>query len=121
MEILETLAQFVIFIGNVLSKYVGKIGIFEQPKICATANQCLHPIKKGMHMFWFCLTYTWNIFFQRKMIAEDDLRVKPFSEIPGPRSFPFIGSQWLYFWHGPYQSDKLHLANEGTVHMQISL
>lgn len=60
-----------------------------------------------------------ELFFHRKMIAEDDLRVKPFSEIPGPRNFPFIGSQWLYFWHGPYQSDKLHLANEGTVHKKF--
>lgn len=58
MEILETLAQFVVFIGKVLSKYVGRIGLFEQPKIRATANQCLHPIKKGTHMLWFYLTYT---------------------------------------------------------------
>lgn len=38
---------------------------------------------------------------------------KFFSQIPGPLHVPIIGSQWLYYWFGPYSLDKLHLANEG--------
>ena len=41
---------------------------------------------------------------------------KPFSEIPGPRSIPFFGSQWLYMWPGPYSLEKLHIANQGLFY-----
>lgn len=49
------------------------------------------------------------------------VRAKPFEEIPGPLGFPIIGSQWLYYWPGPYTLDKLHLANEGLSNLIYSI
>ena len=57
-----------------------------------------------------CLTF-FVLFFPSLKIDG----TKPFSEIPGPRSIPFFGSQWLYIWPGPYSLEKLHIANQGFI------
>ena len=58
----------------------------------------------------------------QKMISRvKNSHIKPFCKIPGPVHLPVVGSQWLYFWFGPYSLDKLHLANEGNIVIQFQV
>ncbi|KAJ8042270.1 Cytochrome P450 10 [Holothuria leucospilota] len=40
----------------------------------------------------------------------ENLRVKPYEEVPGPVGLPFIGSLLDYVGNGPYSMKKMHLA-----------
>lgn len=35
-------------------------------------------------------------------------------DIPGPRSFPILGTRWIFSWFGYYRMDKIHDAYKGN-------
>lgn len=71
------------------------------------------PIAKHFYQTTF---YSIFLFFSLEV-----KEIKPFCKIPGPLHLPVVGSQWLYFWFGPYSLDKLHLANEGNIIIQFQV
>lgn len=86
MVFVKALTRIVLYIVHVAIKCLSVVVFYRQNKVSSAAD----------------------VFHQQK----NSHGSKPFSEIPGPRSIPFFGSQWLYMWPGPYSLEKLHIANQ---------
>jgi len=53
------------------------------------------------------------------MIFFPDARRKTYktvADIPGPRSFPILGTRWIYWKCGLYKLNAVHLAYKGIYY-----